>query len=71
MASHFIVQLMCTVFAGNKESFEGVGGWGSLGQREPLTQHSIVPWDSSWQGLTLSEVSCELKHDEKLKRLTE
>lgn len=57
--------------AGKKESHVGIGGWGSLGQRESLAQRRVVPWDSRWQELTPSEVRCEVKHDEKIKRLIE
>lgn len=63
MTSLFIVQPTCTAPAGSKDSLVGIGGWGSLGQRESLAQHRVVPWDSSWRVLTPSEVRCELKHN--------
>jgi len=59
------------VLAGNKEWLVGISGWGTLGQREALAQHRVVPWDSSWQDLISSEVRCELKHNEKINRLME
>lgn len=57
--------------AGNKESLMGIGGWGSLSQREPLTQRRAVPWCVRWWELTPSEIRYELQHKKKIKRLME